>query len=159
MTHDDNTPTPSDRAGQPGGQPSPDPAPDAPPLFHPLIGAAAGMAAMLQPAMNEDAYLELIDLLNRSMIADGVDSPDDAAAILSTQARVLDSVFSRMIAAAFARPGEMPHFECLGAAMIAQRQCSTAIDRLKRHDLRVKDFKLKKDEKILKRTERRRNQL
>ena len=87
------------------------------------------------------------------MVADGIRDSGDSAVMLATQARVLDSIFNRIVAASCADATRPPNMDALRFAMLAQRQASTAISRLKRHDVMLQHLELRRDEIARRRSE------
>ena len=105
---------------------------------HPFTLASASLFRCNQAAAEHASIEELVAELSAAMIADGIPSIADSGLMLATQARVLDSIFNRLIMSAFKQPSCYSE-DALRLAFMAQRQSAHTIDKLKKHDPRRKD--------------------
>lgn len=109
--------------------------------IHPLTQAAAALHICSHPLSAEIDINTLAEELERALIADKIDDPDEAEAILAAQSRVMNAAFTRLLIHAFPRE-RRPDIKTARAAFTAQRQCALTIDKLKRlkkPTIKVKD--------------------
>lgn len=112
---------------KPGADQNPPGRPDAGacvPADPTLVQAAQSLAEIIRPQNPAQGVTEMILELHRCYEQDG-----NCETLLFLQARLLDSMFNRLVLRAF-QADQAHHFndEAVNLALRAQRQCRTAID-------------------------------
>lgn len=100
---------------------------------NPVYQAAATVQHWLKP-LDENLKLEHLAVeMEGALMFEDIDNINDSAVMMSTHMRVLDTVFNQ-----FLRQGmkygayQSPDYEKIGFALLAQRQCANAFDKLNR---------------------------
>ncbi len=105
-------------------------------MSHPLGRAVMALQRCHQPQTLHADLDRLADELTAALTVEDI-CPDDSSAVLLSQARILDAVFNRYIMRAFDGK-QCGVFDDLQMALLAQRQSAHTIDKLKRHEARMK---------------------
>lgn len=107
--------------------------PEDPPITSPVYQAAASVRHWLKP-VDENLRLENLAIeMESALMFEDINSLSDSAVLMSTHMRILDTVFNQFIRQSL-EYGRYNHidYKKIGFALMAQRQCTNAFDKLNR---------------------------
>lgn len=99
--------------------------------LHPLSQAGAAIHQCLNPMSENVAITDLAYDLESALNFERIYDYGDNALLLTTHSRTLDAIFNRFVIQGFA-PDQNPDLNKIRIALMAQRQCTTVIDKLQR---------------------------
>ncbi len=123
------------------------------PARHPLSLAVSALEECLS-FRDEHEVHDLASMLDSALRSENFGDPDDPAAMLAAQSRVLDAVFNTMLIKGMGREKNYYDHDYIAAALKAQRQCRQTFDTVKKRTIEGEKH-MEKKKKEEKRTEER----